>query len=86
MNISNPQRKKALEESLEQLWNIYQGIADTATEVSKSRCPYKNAADQCTARFGCRNQKFVTNSKRNEKTLPICTGSDKLDYRNAWES
>ena len=86
MNISNPQRKKALEESLEKLWDIYQGIADTATEVSKSRCPYKNAADLCTARFGCRNQKFVTYSKRNEKTLPICTGSDKLDYRNAWES
>ena len=86
MNISNPQRKKAFEESLAKLWDIYQDIADTATEISKSRCPYKNALDQCTARFGCRNQKVVTNSKCNKKTLPICTGSDKLDYRDAWES
>jgi hypothetical protein len=86
MNISNHKKKKELQKSLATLWDIYQDISNTATEISKSRCPYKNAADQCTARFGCRNQKIITSSKNSDQTLPICMGSDKLDYRDAWEN
>ena len=86
MNLSNQNKKEELQKSLGKLWDIYQGIANTATEVSKSRCPYKNARDQCTARFGCRNQKFTVTSKNKKRALPICIGSDKLDYRKAWES
>lgn len=86
MNISNRKKKKELQKSLATLWTIYQDISDTATEISKSRCPYKNAGSQCTARFGCRNQKIITSSRDTGKTLPICIGSDKLDYRNAWET
>ncbi len=57
------------------------GINDTAVEVSTWRCPYKNAQNRCTANFGCRNQdRNVPDGERF-----ICTSSDKLDYRSAWE-
>ena len=67
--------------SLDRLYTIYRDIAATADEVMQTRCPYKNADDRCTANFGCRNQ---------DRSVPdgelfICTGSDDLDYRGAWE-
>ena len=73
--------KRKLESSLKNLWEIYKDIANTATEISKSRCPYKNAKDHCTANFGCRNQYKNTSDP---KQLPICIGSDKLNYKDAW--
>lgn len=69
-------------ESMKRLMNIYREISQTADEVSTWRCPYKSARGRCTANFGCRNQYFVS-SKDDDR--PICTGSDKLDYRKAWE-
>ena len=73
--------KRKLESSLKNLWEIYKDIANTATEISKSRCPYKNAKDHCTANFGCRNQYKNTSEP---KQLPNCIGSDKLNYKDAW--
>ena len=67
--------------SLARLEEIYRGISDSAVSVSSWRCPYKNVRDRCTARFGCRNQKFIDGPD-----MPaLCTGSDDLDYRSAWE-
>ena len=66
--------------SMARLLDIYQGISDTANEVSTWRCPYKNVHDRCTASFGCRNQ-----ARSGSGGLPVCTGSDDLDYRSAWE-
>ena len=60
--------------SIKRLESIYKDINTTVTEVSKWRCPYKNVQDLCTANFGCRN---------NDEGK--CIGSDKLDYRSAWE-
>ena len=60
--------------SIQRLEAIYKDINTTVVEVSKWRCPYKNAQDLCTANFGCRN---------NDEGK--CIGSDKLDYRSAWE-
>lgn len=77
-----PADKERLKASLSHLWEIYQQIAQVADEVSTRRCPYKNRDDRCTARFGCRNQSRTGVSGE----LPICIGSDKLDYRNAWET
>ena len=67
--------------SIRRLDAIFRGMSDTVTEVSRWRCPYKNAQDRCTAKFGCRNQ------QRNvpEGELYICMGDDKLDYRSAWD-
>ena len=67
--------------SVERLTEIFRGISETVNAVSTYRCPYKDAQDRCTAKFGCRNQ---------DRTPPpgelyICTGSDNLDYRSAWE-
>ncbi len=68
--------------SMARLQQIFAGIADTADKVSTRRCLYKNAQDRCTAAFLCRNQ--LIDSTGGE--LFICTGSDDLDYRSAWES
>jgi len=72
--------KNQFKKSIDNLMSIYQQISDSAVESSKSRCPYKNVNNLCTANFGCKNQKKI-----NQQPLPICTGSDKLDYRSAWE-
>lgn len=57
-------------------------LVDSALASTASRCPYKNRFDQCTAHFGCRNQR--------KPPVPgdpkLCGGDDKLDYRSAWET
>ena len=53
-----------------------------ADEQATFRCPYKNRFDQCTARFGCRNQR----KPQKPDGLFQCGGDDQLDYRSAWES
>ena len=68
--------------SIAVLEDIFAGISEKATEVSQYRCPYKNAQDRCTANFGCRNQ---DRGVKAGEAYP-CTGSDKLDYRSAWET
>ena len=67
--------------SLARLDAIFRDISDSVNRVSAWRCPYKNVRDLCTAKFGCRNQ--LRNGVEDE--LPVCTGSDDLDYRSAWE-
>lgn len=64
------------------LQEIFTDMSMTANVVATWRCPYKNAQDRCTAGFGCRNQ---STSGTQGESLPMCTGSDDLDYRNAWE-
>lgn len=67
---------------LDRLSDILGGIAQHADEQSLSRCPYKNRFDECTAQFGCRNQR----KPEKKGGLLLCAGDDKLDYRPAWES
>ncbi len=67
--------------AMDRLNDIFKDISATANRVSTWRCPYKNAEGCCTARFGCRNQ----SGPGAQDGLPPCTGSDDLDYRNAWE-
>ncbi len=78
---SNSNNKKKLQKSLDNLFDIFQDISIHADKISKSRCPYKNAENLCTASFFCRNQQFITKKDK----IPVCTGSHKLDYRPAWE-
>ena len=68
--------------SVERLTEIFRGISETVNVVSTYRCPYKDVQDRCTAKFGCRNQDRTTP----QGELYICTGSDDLDYRSAWET
>ena len=73
--------RQRYEASVARLYDIFTDVSETVTEVSKWRCPYKNIHDQCTANFSCRNQ----NRNVPEDELYKCTGSDRLDYRSAWE-
>jgi hypothetical protein len=73
--------KEKFAASMARLYQIYKGISGTAIEVSRWRCPYKSVQDRCTANFGCRNQLYGEVLGE----LAICTGSDKLNYRAAWE-
>ena len=82
MSRTPPADKEKLRASLDRLWQIYQDIGKTASQVSAWRCPYKDRQDRCTANFGCRNQLRADGPDQ----LPICTGSDDLDYRSAWET
>ncbi len=68
--------------SLTRLMDIYRDISDTADRVSTRRCPYKDSRSRCTAKFECRNQRFIPDEPEEPA---ICMGSDKLDYRKAWQ-
>ena len=68
-------------ESLEKLAAIMNPIAKHAEVQAMFRCPYKNRFDECTAKFGCRNQR-----KQEEGELMLCASDDKLDYRPYWET
>ena len=70
------------QKSLDRLSGILAGIANHADEQATFRCPYKNRHDECTAKFGCRNQR----RPRPGGELLMCGADDKLDYRGAWES
>ena len=73
--------RAAYEVSLSRLSDIFRDMSGTVDKVSLWRCPYKNVEDRCTAHFGCRNQDRAVPSGE----LFVCTGSDNLDYRGAWE-
>ena len=66
---------------LDRLSEILGDIADHADVQATFRCPYKNRFDQCTAHFGCRNQR----KPQAQEDLLHCGGDDQLDYRPAWE-
>ena len=68
--------------SLTRLMDIYRDISETADKVAVRRCPYKDSRSRCTAKFECRNQHFLPDKPG---ALAVCTGSDKLDYRKAWQ-
>ena len=74
--------KAAYQERLDRITAIFKDMMAHATEQATYRCPYKNRFDECTARFGCRNQR----KPREAGGLLVCGGDDKLDYRSAWET
>ena len=73
--------KAEYEKRLSKITEIFEGLVVHADEQATYRCPYKNRFDQCTAKFGCRNQRKI-----DEGTGLLCVGDDKLDYRSAWET
>ena len=73
---------EAYRKRIDKLGEIYAGIAAHADEQATYRCPYKNRFDECTAKFGCRNQR----KPGSQGGLLRCGGDDKLDYRSAWET
>lgn len=74
--------KEAYTASITQLMEIYKDISETSNEMARLRCPYKNASHRCTAKFGCRNQLF----DQGQDNPALCNGSDKLNYKDSWET
>ena len=74
------------EKRLDHLGGILKGSAAHADVQAANRCPYKNRFDQCTAKFGCRNQRRNDRPTRSSQPLLLCACKDGLDYRSAWES
>ena len=72
--------RDAYQKRLDQIHDLFANMVSHADELSTGRCPYKNRFDQCTAKFGCRNQR----RPRNAGELLVCASDDKLDYRSAW--
>jgi hypothetical protein len=73
---------EAYRERLDRITELYSSMMTTVSDLSTRRCPYKNRFDQCTAKFGCRNQRKAEVAGE----LKRCAGDDKIDYRSAWES
>jgi len=74
--------KAEYQKRLDKMTEMFSAIATHADEQSTYRCPYKNRFDDCTAKFGCRNQR----KPRAKDGLLVCGSDDKLDYRSAWET
>jgi len=74
--------KAEYQKRLDKMTEMFSAIAAHADEQSTYRCPYKNRFDECTAKFGCRNQRKPCT----KDGLLVCGSDDKLDYRNAWET
>ena len=56
--------KAAYQERLDRITAIFKDMMAHATEQARYRCPYKNRFDECTARFGCRNQRKPREDRR----------------------
>ena len=74
--------KAEYEKRLKRISELFSSMVVHADHLSTYRCPYKNRLDQCTAKFGCRNQRRPSV----KGDLMLCGGDDKLDYRSAWET
>ncbi len=74
--------KEEYRKRLDKITELFASIVGHADEQAAYRCPYKNRFDQCTAKFGCRNQR---KPREKGKSL-MCGGDDKLDYRSAWDT
>ena len=80
--VAEPIDPEAYRERIARIEELFGSMIETAMEVSTHRCPYKNRFDECTAAFGCRNQRRPASPDG----LKVCGGDDKLDYRSAWET
>ncbi len=65
---------------IDRMSEIFAGIAEKATETSRTRCPYRDARDLCTAEFRCRNQLPETADGI------ACGHEGGFNYQDAWES
>ena len=88
--------KEEYQKRLDKISELFSSMVNHADVQAMHRCPYKNRFDQCTAKFGCRNQrkppstglagKQARGRVTPEEGLLLCGGDDKIDYRTAWET
>ena len=73
--------RRAFEERLDRIAALFADIVVHAEASSRTRCPYRDRRDLCTALFRCRNQLSSGADGR-----PACGHDGTFDYRSAWES
>ncbi len=73
---------KDIQQRMDRISEIFTDIVSHAETVSKTRCPYRNRHDHCTAEFRCRNQQ----AGDAEEAPLVCGHEGEFDYRSAWES
>jgi len=74
--------QQAFQERLDRIARLFAGIVSHAEVSSRTRCPYRDRHDLCTALFRCRNQI----QEGSEPDLLTCGHDGTFDYRTAWES
>ena len=74
---------KEIQKRMDRIAHMFEDMVTHADKVSRSRCPYRNRVDHCTAAFRCRNQK-IPKDPGNDSILCLHDGA--FDYSNAWEN
>jgi len=74
--------KRAVQQRLDRITELFAGMVRHADEQSRHRCPYRDRHDHCTAQFSCRNQR----RGRGAEAPIACTHDGRFDYRSAWEA
>ncbi len=74
---------QAYRERLDRIAEIFTDMATRAEAISRTRCPYRDRLDQCTALFRCRNQIRPPDDTEDRLT---CGHDGAFDYRSAWET
>ena len=72
----------AVEQRRARITALFAEMVRHADDQSRTRCPYKDRHDCCTAAFGCRNQRRAPEPGGRLR----CAADDRLDYRSAWEA
>lgn len=72
--------RRAFQERLDRIAALFTDIVAHAEVSSRTRCPYRNRHDLCTALFRCRNQLSAGGDRL------ACGHDGTFDYRSAWEA
>ena len=78
---SKPIDEKELRERLDRIGEIFGEMVAHADTQARTRCPYRNRLDRCTAHISCRSQLAT-----GDGGPPACTHDGSFDYRLAWET
>ena len=73
---------EAYQERLDRIAEMFTGLVAHAEVSSRTRCPYRDRHDLCTALFRCRNQL----ASATEVDRLTCGHDGTFDYRTAWET
>ena len=73
--------KKQVQERFDRITELLSGMVAHAEEQSRTRCPYRNRFDHCTAEFRCRHQHAA-----GDDDALSCGHDGRFDYRSAWET
>ncbi len=73
--------KKQIQQRFDRIAELLSGMVAHAEEQSRTRCPYRNRFDHCTAEFRCRHQRPA-----GEDDSLACTHEGSFEYRSAWIS